>query len=122
MDIEITAEIIAESNPRQCCCCPVSLSIRGATGLHCSTFPDQTTVYPKSGKLKKALFLIHSVGVKNMITKYDTNGGIEPCTLQVYKGSPTGKIRLKGEDRLINLDARSILPGTIVAKELKYHE
>ena len=118
VDIEITAEIIAESKPRQCCCCPVSISIRRATGLHCSTFPDQTTVYPKSGKLKKALFLIHSADVKNMITNYDTNGGIEPCTLQVYKGSPTGKIRLKGEDRLINLDARTFLPGSITTEKL----
>ena len=95
MDIEITNEIIEESNPRQCHCCPVSIAIRRATGLHCSTLPDQTIVYSKSGKLKEALFLIHSIGVKNMITKYDTNGGIEPCTLQVYKGSPTGSIRLK---------------------------
>ena len=118
VDIEITAEIITESNPRQCHCCPVSISIRRATGLHCSTFPDQTIVYPKSGKLKKALFLIHSIGVKDMITKYDIDRGIEPCTLQVYKGSPTGTIRLKGEDRLINLDARPILPGTIVAEGL----
>ena len=100
MDVEITKDIIAESVPKNCMQCPMSIALTRATGAYCFVFHEMTIAYMRNSTPKsECLQFTHSPEVVEMIRRYDITREIKPCTLQVFKGGRFGRIRLKQEGR-----------------------